>query len=242
MKDELVIATFNWRNSYHPYQTLKDKTDCYSFIKFIMENDIDILGMQETTIRNLHLCLPALQDYGYKIYGKGRFKKWGAIFPISLANETNSIIFKEDLGVGVSTTTLPWLGTAFPRIITRADFGDLVFLNTHLDNVNNKVKAKQLLFIKQMIKELVKEGKSIILTGDFNMTLKNKNLKEFIHSLKLLGIKRVDANENSCKGINFGPLDHVFIPNDFEVEEVSQPNVSISDHKPIIVKVKTNKR
>ncbi len=240
MKEILTIATFNFQNTYHPYQTLKDKSDCYTFIKFIMENDIDILGTQETTLRNLKLCEPILQEYGYKLYGSGRFKKLGTIYPISLANETNSIIFKKGLGKGVSTTSIPWLGTAFPRIITRADFEDIVFLNTHLDNLNPKVKIKQLKFIKQMIRSLVNENKKIILTGDFNMTLKNKSLKEFIQSLSLLGIKRVEANENSCRGINFGPLDHIFIPNDFEVEEIKQPTISISDHKPIIVKVKTN--
>ncbi len=238
MKETLTIATFNFQNTYHLYQTLKDKTDCYSFIKFIMENDIDILGTQETTLRNLQLCTPILKEYGYQIYGTGRIKRLGNIYPVSLANETNSIIFKKDLGKGISTVKIPWLGTVLPRIITRADFGEIVFLNTHLDNMNNKVKAKQLLFIKQMIRTLVNENKKIILTGDFNMTLKNKNFKEFIQSLNLLGIKRVEANENSCRGINFGPLDHIFIPKDFEVEEIKQPKISISDHKPIIVKVK----
>ncbi len=240
MKNTLTIATFNFQNTYHPYQTLEDKTNCYSFIKFIMENDIDILGTQETTTRKLRLCEPILTDYGYKIYGNGRFGKLGHIFPIKLADETNSIIFKQSLGKGIHTTKLPWRGTVFPRIITRADFADIVFLNTHLDNLNPKVKAKQLLFIKQVIKQLVSEGKKIILTGDFNMTLKNKNLREFIQSLNLIGIKRVDANENSYREINFGPLDHIFIPKEWKVESISQPQLSISDHKPIIVKVKTN--
>ena len=240
MKKTLTLATFNFQNHYHPYQTLKDKTDCYSFIKFIMENDIDILGTQETTIRNLRFCEPILKEYNYKIFGSGRYKNIGHIFPINLANETNSIIFKDTLGKGISTTTMPWIGTALPRIITRADFEDIVFLNTHLDNMNTKIKIKQLKFIKQIIKNLVNDDKNVILTGDFNMTLKNKHFREFIHSLSLLNIKRVEANENSCRGINFGPLDHIFIPKEFEVEEITQPTSTISDHKPIIVKIKRN--
>jgi len=240
MKETLTIATFNWQNSYHPFKTLKDKTDCYSFINFIIKNNIDILGVQETTIRNLKHCESILREHGYNVYGTGRFRKVGLIFPVTLANETNSIIFKERLGKGISTTTLPWRGTVFPRIITRVDFGNIVFLNTHLDNMNNAVKTKQLIYIKQIIDKLVAEGKKIILTGDFNMTLKNKNFKSFVQKLKLLGIKRVKANENSCRSINFGPLDHIFIPQDWKVEEISQPNLSISDHRPIIVRVKTN--
>lgn len=240
MKKILTIATFNFQNQYHPFLTLKDKTNCYSFVKFILENDIDILGTQETLIRNLRLCYNVLSDHGYTIYGDGRLGRFGSIYPISLANETNSIIFKNDLGKGITTFRLPSFGVVFPRIVTKAEFGDVVFLNTHLDNVNNKLKCKQLLFIKRIIRELVNENKYIILTGDFNMTIKNRNFKDFVNSLKLLGIKRVDANENSCKGVNFGPLDHVFIPNDWEVLEVLQPLVSISDHNPIVVKVKTN--
>ena len=238
MKKTLTLATFNFQNHYHPYQTLKDKTDCYSFIKFIMENDIDILGTQEITIRNLRLCKQVLIDYGYIVYGDGRFGKLGYFYPVNLANETNSIIFRKDLGRGITTTKLPWLGTTFPRIITRADFDNIVFLNTHLDNINPKVKQKQLQFIKQIIKQLVNENKNIILTGDFNMTLKNKNFKQFIYDLENLNIKRVEANENSCRGIDFGPLDHIFIPKNWKVEEIKQPKVSISDHNPIIVKVK----
>lgn len=240
MKDTLTIATFNFRNSYHPYQTLKDKTDCYSFIKFIMENDIDILGTQETIIRNLRFCEPILTDYGYTIYGDGRYGKLGYIYPINLANETNSIIFKNNLGQGQRTIKLPWLGTTFPRIITKAEFENIVFLNTHLDNINNKVKAKQLRFIYNLIKNIQKENKEIILTGDFNMTLKNKDFKEFIYELKKLNLKRVEANKPSCHGVKFGPIDHIFIPKDFEVEDIKQPNISISDHKPIIVKIKRN--
>jgi len=240
MKETLTIATFNFKNSYHSYQTLKDKTDCYSFIKFIMENDIDILGTQETIIRNLRFCESILTDYGYKIFGDGRYGKLGNIYPVNLANETNSIIFKKELGKGQKTIKLPWLGTTFPRIITKAEFGNIVFLNTHLDNINNKVKVKQLKFIYNLIKKLKKENKEIILTGDFNMTIKNKKFKEFIYEVKKLNLKRVEANKPSCHGIKFGPIDHIFIPSDFEVEEIKQPNISISDHKPIIVKVKRN--
>jgi len=240
MKETLTIATFNWQNSYHPFKTLKDKTDCYSFVNFIIKNDIDILGVQETTIRNLKHCNSILKEYGYSVYGTGRFKKTGFIFPVNLANETNSVIFREKLGKGISTTTLPWRGTIFPRVITRVDFEDIVFLNTHLDNMNNAVKAKQLIYINKIIEKLVDEDKKIILTGDFNMTLKNKNFKSFVQNLKLLGIKRVKANKNSCRSINFGPLDHIFIPKDWQVEEIIQPNLSISDHTPIVVKVKTN--
>jgi len=238
MKETLTIATFNFRNSYHLYQTAKDKTDCYSFIKFIMENEIDILGTQETIIRNLRLCETLLTDYGYNIYGDGRYGKLGYIYPVNLANETNSIIFKKELGQGEQTIKLPWLGTTFPRIITKAEFENIVFLNTHLDNINNKVKEKQLKFIYKLIKDLLKENKQIILTGDFNMTTKNKSFRQFIQDLKKLNIKRVEANKPSCHGVKFGPIDHIFIPKEFEVEEIKQPNISISDHKPIVVKVR----
>lgn len=237
---ELTIATFNFRNTFAFYQTLKEKSDCFTFVKFIMENNIDILGTQETTIRKLRTCLPLLTEYGYKIYGDGRLGKIGLFFPFSLTNETNAIIFKDDMSERGETLKLPWLGSQFPRIVTKGVFGNVVFLNTHLDYVNNKVKKKQLETIYYLINDLVKMGKKIILTGDFNMTLRSKDLKKFINDLKILGIKRVPVNIMTCKGVKSGAIDHVFIPNKWEIKEVLLPELSISDHKPIVVKVRIN--
>lgn len=237
MKDELVIATFNWQNSYHPYQTFKDKTDCYSFVKFIMENDIDILGTQETVLRNLKLCRSVLLDYGYEIYGTGRFSGIGHIYPISLSNETNSIVTRLKPSSKVLVKKMPWLGSSFPRIVTVLKFDNLVFLNTHLDNVNPKVKKKQLQYIYELICDFVDNNYDLILTGDFNMTVKNKNFKKFIFDLEKLGIVRVDNDEATCRGIK-KPIDHVFISDSWELLNKELVETSISDHKSIIVKVK----
>lgn len=237
---ELTIATFNFKNNYSVYQTLKEQSDCFTFVKFIMENDIDILGTQETTIRKLRTCLPLLTEYGYKIYGEGRLGKIGLLFPFSLMNETNAIIFKDDMSERGETLKLPWLGSQFPRIVTKGVFGNVVFLNTHLDYLNNKVKKKQLEIIYYLINDLVKIGKKVILTGDFNMTLRNKNLKKFIKDLEVLGIKRVPVNTVTCKGVKSGAIDHVFISEAWEVQEVILPELSISDHRPIVVKLRIN--
>lgn len=237
MKDELVIATFNWQNKYHPYQTLKDKTDCYSFIKFIMENGIDILGTQETVSRNLKLCRSVLFDYGYDVYGTGRFGSIGHIYPVSLTNETNSIVTRLQPSSRLLVRKMPWLGSPFPRILTILEFDNLVFLNTHLDNVNPKVKKNQLQCIYELISDFISGGFDVILTGDFNMTVKNKNFSDFIAALEQLGINRVDNDIATCRGIK-KPIDHVFISNNWEVLKRDVVKVSISDHKSIIVKVK----
>ncbi len=237
MKDVITIATFNFQNNYHHQLTLKDESDCFTFAKFIMENDIDILGTQEMTLPKLDLCKPLLKDY--VIYGDGRFGKAGRFFPVSLSNETNAIISKKGLIKSAETIKLPWLGGAFPRIITKASGQNFVFLNTHLDNTNYKVKAKQLDVIYNIIEKIVQNNQNVILTGDFNMTLKNKNFKDFILKLEKLNIQRVNFNELTCEKIKKGPIDHIFISNTFEILKIETCNLNISDHIPIMVKLKT---
>lgn len=237
MKDELTIATFNWQNNYHPYQTFKDKTDCYSFVKFIMENDIDILGTQEMVSRNLKLCRSVLFDYGYEVYGTGRFGGIGHIYPISLSNETNSIVTRLQPSSMVSVKRMPWLGSPFPRILTILEFDNLVFLNTHLDNVNPKVKEKQLQYIYKLISDFISGGFDVILTGDFNMTVKNKSFENFIADLEKLGINRVTNDIATCRGIK-RPIDHIFVSDNFELLNKEIVETSISDHKAIIVRLK----
>lgn len=234
----LTIGTFNFQNNFRIIQTLKEKSDCYTFIKFIMENNIDILGTQEMTFRKLNMCMSLLSDYGYQIYGHGRLGKLGLIFPFCLANETNALIFKGQIPQKGETLKLPWFGSQFPRIITKMVFDDFVFLNTHLDYLNSKIKKKQLEYIYTLIKNLKKQGRTIILTGDFNLTLKNKHFQKFVKNLEKLGLKRVLINENTCKSVKSGPIDHIFIPNHCLVEKAYLPELSISDHRPLVVKIK----
>ena len=202
-----------------------------------MENDIDVLGLQEMTFKKINFCRPILLDYKYNIYGNGRYGMIGKIFPISLANETNTIITK-DIVKDYKTIKMPWIGSTFPRIITKIVTKDYVCYNTHLDNANPKVKAKQLDFIYNL---LLNEKKPVILMGDFNLKTNNKKFKNFISKLKKLHLKRVDNNEYTCNKIKKGPIDHIFLPDNWKVLDISTLKLNISDHKPIIIKVKTCK-
>ncbi len=236
----ITIATFNWKNNYHLYQTDQDRSDCQAFINFLLENNIDILGGQEFIKRNLIFCEPVLHKYNYKIYGNGRYLNGGNLFPLSLANEYNPIIAKIPLSKDVETISLPWRGAAFPRIITKCEFENFVFLNTHLEHLNNLVKQKQLDAIYAILAHEVKYGKQIILTGDFNMTMENKNMQAFVTRLKELGLMRVQANESTHALYKSGPIDHIFLSASQLVDKIETVNMPISDHKAILVKVRSN--
>ena len=241
MPEELTIMTFNWQNNFLSLSTVKDGQNCEKLVSFIANNNIDLLGLQESIKKNLRICRPLLEKEGYTIYGDGRFGKYGKLFPFSVLDETDSIVSRLEVTEKIETIRLPWLGSQLPRIINKITFGDIVFLNTHLTLLNNTVKRNQLELIYIIIKYEVERGKKVVLTGDFNMTMKNVYLNEFAKKLDELGIRRVEANRPTCKRINAGPLDHIFLPKEWEIIKFEYPELGISDHIPILVKVRTNK-
>ena len=236
--ENITIATFNWQNKFKIFWNKEENDECKIFIDFIVKNDIDFIGIQELTKRKIKHLLPLLKKYNYDIYEEGRFGKLGLIFPLSLFNETNAIIYKKRALERAEILKLPLLGAEFPRIITKGVFENIIFLNTHLDR--RKIKAKQLNKIYDEITKAMNSDIEIILTGDFNMTLHNKNFLEFIKKLEKLNLKRVEANANSCNKVDKGPIDHIFIPKNWQILEIKQNNLNISDHNIIVVKIKNS--
>ena len=102
------------------------------------------------------------------------------------------------------------------------------------------MKQKQLDAIYAILAHEVKYGKQIILTGDFNMTMENKNMQAFVTRLKELGLMRVQANESTHALYKSGPIDHIFLSASQLVDKIETVNMPISDHKAILVKVRSN--
>ena len=231
----ITIATFNIKNNYNNYK-LDKAQDIYKFIK---NNDIDILCMQELFSKCLNDLKEIINDSQYKLCGKFRYH-WKIFTPI---NESVSILTKLNL-LNYKTYNLPFLPSTLKRVATRAlietEYGKIVVINTHLDYKFELAKKRQL---NKLINIIKIEKYPVIVTGDFNLKNNNSLFNDFTKNMKNLGLNRVDINEKTLKQSNYNrAIDHIFIPNNFYVKEkIVVKNLEISDHYPILVKLEQRK-
>ena len=229
----LTISTFNIQNDYFKYS--KEKTDI--IYKYLRKNDIDILGLQEvyrTLDRDLsdYLCMKNYNCVGgYRLHFKYLFKRF---------NEKNPIITKKNI-ISYKTFYLPFLPSITKRVLTKVEIEDknriISIYNTHLEVRNLFVKKRQL---KRILKIISKDKNPIILMGDFNLKTNKELFLDFIYKLKLLNIKHIDILDKTLKSSKYHrAIDHIFISDDFTlVEKKLVKNIPISDHYPVIIKVK----
>jgi endonuclease/exonuclease/phosphatase family metal-dependent hydrolase len=113
-------------------------------------------------------------------------------------------------------------------------------INTHLDYQIPSVQLRQLKFLKQIVKKY-SEKYPVILTGDFNMEIGTEHFAKFNDELKDLGLKRIEMNEktNAEKFENKTAIDHIFIPNSWDVIETGTKEIpNVTDHKEVYAEVR----
>ncbi len=247
----LNIATINVQNKYKlkKYNGIyKNEDHVKMLISLIDKYSLDIIGLQEVNQRyfermKLNLKSPFI-CYGNFRYPQSFITK--KLYPFSTYNESVPIITNKKI-LNKKTKFLPWLASYVPRIVTIMELeikelGLITVLNTHIDYMKNKTKIRQLKKLERIIKN-IKEP--VILMGDFNMTIKNKNFQLFIESMASLNIKRVEVNKKTYKYFkdNFA-IDHIFMSNCFKLENIilekNEKYANFSDHYPIILKLSIN--
>ena len=233
------IISFNVENIF-----LKEMSkDKISFIaNFLRDNDIDVMNVQELSIVSRKRLKKELKEYNF--YGEFRHHKLLNFLPM---NENNNIITKStahhNKTIRLKTNSFKMFlykilyFPILPRIATVAIINDKCFINTHISNRCKEIKRRQL----EILKDIINKYKSykIILTGDFNMTLKNRSFQEFISHLESIGLKRVILNDPTWHGRNKEyTLDHIFISKDIEIKDqkiISSNNYS--DHDILYIEI-----
>lgn len=256
----LNICTYNVRND-NLIEGFDENRIAKLYNKLIKDYKIDILATQEMISSTVKILKEQLKDYhviGNYRYGKSKIIN--KIKSIEKYNEANNIITKLPI-LTEKTTELPWiprnikeiLSGSFkyrsitPRIITEAildieDYGRVRFLNTHL---SHHLKGTVKLQLKKIIKKIKSSTIPVVLTGDFNTSIKNNTFKLFISELEKLGLKRIEINEKTFKNSkNNNAIDHIFIPSDWQVTEYKIINddylEGYSDHYPVLVSIVVN--
>lgn len=229
----MKICSFNIKNNYNEYDVNKSLT----IIKFIKENDIDILCTQELFDKCHYDISKYLKNSNYKIYGKYRFK----LMLLRKINESMGIITNQNV-ICNKTYKLPFFPSTLKRIMTKIiintdEFGEICVMNTHLDYKFNFVRKRQL---NKLLKIIKKEKRPLILTGDFNTKIKTPLFINFIEELKNININRVELNEKTLKqSRSHFAIDHIFLSDNFKInkKEVIK-SLGISDHYPLLISIK----
>ncbi len=208
---------------------------------YILKENPDILGLQELSKKGKKYLDKELTDY--QIIGKKRHS-------IIFTNEYNCLLIKKNYKILSHNTfslsdRINVLGRKhkkdkFPRICVvahvLANNKKLMLVNTHLDNSDTKNKKRLLKIYEKIVETQSEDEEYIILTGDYNMTLNNKNLREFADNYS---IPFENVEVSTFTGYNdIGPIDHIFLDKRLKYKDVrihidSNDGGHLSDHYPI---------
>ena len=228
MINEFVIGTFNVQNDYKN-KKINYNNKVKKLIEFIYDNNICCLGLQEVTPKYFEI-LKKLIKKDYNIYGDYRFKNLK--FTEKL-NESVKILRKCKTEESKTIYLSKFL--FFPRIMTTLETDDFLFINVHLEFWSNYFRKIEL---KKLYKYICSnKNKNIILVGDFNIECDKKSFLDFTSKLEKLNIHLVNNKQYTYKN---KIIDFIFVSSNYEILNVLVPNDldNISDHKPILVKIK----
>ena len=216
----ITIGSFNLRNHYWDSKWDSGKHS-KELANFIMQNNIDFLGTQEITKKYATNLQKELKN-DYKIYGEYRF---GNIPFINQFNEANAIITNHTITSSETKhlTTIPFIDhlTLWPRLITTVITKNHIIINTHIEYHIEYAQKYQLKVLYKHIENCVKNNQSPIIIGDFNMDLSKEYFVNFIKDLENLGIQYVN-NSAATYATKEQILDHIFIPNNYEILKVEE--------------------
>jgi len=240
----LVIMTFNIKNAYSLFNW---KKKIESAIALINDINPDVIGTQELTKKAKRYIEKKLIQY--EVLGDSRKSFF-------ISNEYNCILVKKKLlGNNYKSKTyalsnnINKLGTKFksdlfPRICTtiHINYGNkkYLFINTHLDNALEINRIKQLKKINEIITLEKKGDESIIVTGDFNMTLRS-DLRLFKEHNNLectngLGSTLISFPKRK-------QIDYIFVSDDIKFVDYKKitkkyNGIYASDHYPVVLEIK----
>ncbi len=220
----MIISSFNIQNDYKIYNSKKAS----EIKKYIEDNKIDIIGMQEV----FSLCNRDLKKLlsNYKMVGKYR-----SLY--SKINEKNPIISKYPI-IKYKTYRLSSYPSKYKRIMTHAvvlyNGEEISIYNTHLEIKIKRVKRKQFFEIYRILKN---DKRPKILMGDFNSKIDDPLFNSFISLLNIMDIKRIPIFDNTFKTHkDKKAIDHIFISSDFIIKKYDVIKyLDISDHYPLLL-------
>ena len=250
-KDQgLKVMSFNIR-----YATANDGTNSWDFrgpavLAMLKDQAPDVIGLQEAMIPQTGFISYFLD--GYKCVGVGREdgKKKGEQMSVYYNSKTVSLKKWGTFWLSETpdTPSKGWDGECY-RCATWAVMKDkktgksFFFVNTHLDHKGDIAREEGIKTLLEQIDKRNKDGLPVVITGDFNMTPDNSNLKPLKARMK--ATREIAASTDSHATANgWGKsskiIDYIWesgFSSCTEYETVTKPyegRTYISDHYPIV--------
>lgn len=261
---ELKVITFNVR-----FDNPADGRQAWEFRRqaagqLLRSLEADLIGTQEVLKNQLDDFLERLPGYGYLGVGRADGRTAGEYSAVFYRTDRLQAVKSGNFWLS-QTPEVPgsrgW-DAACERIVTWAIFreksGDLelAFFNTHFDHVGQTARRESSLMLINRIRELA-GNRPVILSGDFNAPADSEPIRiildgGFMFDSRTLA-HEVVGPDWSFHGFGLVPeekrqlIDFIFVSRQFEVLEyrnIFEPvnGTYHSDHNPILVKLRVNRR
>lgn len=229
----------------------------------ILDNNVDIVGMQEVLLSQQTYLEQNLADYDFYAVGRDDGKTKGEMGSIFYQRERFEPLDKSTFWLSETPEVVGSKGwnAVLPRIVSWVKFRDLnndeefFFFNTHFSHVGDEARANSAsLLVEQVVN--IAGSNPVIISGDFNCTNESKPyaiITDINNGLPTLYDTHYISEAEHFGGLNsingFGKsrreaiIDYLFCSDDFEVAThgilaIKKDSVYISDHFPVFAELK----
>lgn len=225
------------------------------------EKQVDIAGMQEVLKHQLDYLVENLPEYEFYGLGRDDGLEAGEFCPVLFRQDRFELLEKNSFWLSETPEkpgNLCW-NTVCNRICSWVklkvkDSGEVFyFFNTHFSHVSDEARRKSADMLLQKISEIAGSAK-VILTGDFNLTADTEAYQKLVSStayniydsakLAAYDFDEKDHTFNGWGKSEWKPvIDYIFVSENipvsyYEIFEKIQNDVYVSDHFPVIIRIK----
>lgn len=221
--------------------------------QWVLDNNIDVCGMQEVTHKQLLDVLERLPQYDYVGVGRTDGKEGGEYTPVIFRKDKYKALARGNFWLS-ETPDVPSKGwdAALPRVASWVKLKDLatgkVFMavNTHFDHIGKTARVESAKLIMEKIQEIVGK-KPAAVTGDFNITDRDRAYATMVGSEFVMrdayymspehhGVRYSFHGYSEVDPAKASKIDFIFVTPQIKVVrtgiEKNIPDAPLSDHNP----------
>lgn len=222
--------------------------------QYVLDNNIDVVGMQEVTFKQLNDLRERLKGYDYVGVGRTDGKEKGEFTPVFFRADKYEPLEKGNFWLS-ETPDVPgskgW-DAALERVASYVKLKDkatgkiFMAINTHYDHIGVQARKESAKLIMSKIKSIVGDRPAVV-TGDFNITEDNEAYSTMVNSeFKMNDAYHMTAHHTGapytfhdyCRKspLKAHKIDYIFVTPNVKVLqshiERETPTKRISDHNP----------
>ena len=223
-------------------------------VKYLLDNQIDICGMQEVTAEQFDYLRANLKKYDCVGVGRTDGKRKGEATPVFFRKDKYKALDKGNFWLSETPDVVGSKGwdAALERVASWVKLKDkktgriFMAVNTHLDHVGKVARRESAKLIMRKIQEIVGDNPAVV-TGDFNVTEQDEAYTTMIsNEFKMNDAYHMTENNTGvtftwhdfCRipADNAEKIDYIFITPNIKVShtyiEPTHKEAQLTDHNP----------